>query len=206
VYHTTFEKRVACTADQSMGWKKFTLNSAFHFFKYYRDSAASTRVDMIPEGLNVFQRKNQAASGYIELTRLIIGEGYKIDPTSGVVNKVIPNEKYGSLEIAFRAGREYYYNAAAAQFLKSSFNGNTAVSMTFTKENGYNLVTLSDSPDQDFIVRALGYTLSASSVMNKNITLKMEYYHIKTSSQYNSLWSTLEKEQGLRTRAEFQFG
>ncbi len=205
-YHTTFEKRVACTVDQSVGWKKFTLNSAFHFFKYYRDQSVSINPDLVPEGINVFQRKNQASSGYVELTRLIIGEGYQIDPSCGVVNQVLPHDKYGSVEIAFRAGREYYYNAAAAQFLKNSFNSNSAVPMTFTKEDGYNLITLSENSDQDVIVRALGYTISTSYVMNRNIALKAEYYHIKTSSKANSIWTTLEKEEGLRVRSEFQFG
>jgi len=206
VYHNTFEKRLALTVDQSMGWGKYTFNTAFHFFKYYRDVSASSDKSSVPAGINAYQSKNQASSGYIEITRLLMGEGYKIDPACGVVNKIIPNEKNGSVEVALRVGREYYYNAAAAQFLKDAFNDNDAVPLTFTSKTGYNLVSIgADEIETDFCVKAIGYTLSAAYVMNKNIAFKTEYYQVKTSSRANGIVTTLEKEQGVRVRSEYTF-
>ncbi len=204
-YHTTFEKRIAGTIDHSFGWKNFVINSAYHYFKYYRDNESSIAKTSVPADLNVFQRKNQASSGYLELSGLVVGDRYQINPSSGVVNKIIPDTNYGSLEVAMRFGYEYYYNAAAAQFIKNSFSSSPAVPFSFSKDPGYNLATITQDLEEDFIVRVKGWTFATSYAVNPSICLKGEYYHLKTSSKVNGIWTTLEKEQGLRFRSEFSF-
>jgi len=206
-YYSTFEKRLAVTTDQSIAWRRLSLNVAGHYFKYRRnnDPAVSSAKNIIPSDVYVFQKKNHAISGYVELTALLVGEGYRIDPNTAVANRITPNAKYGSLEIALRVGREYYYNMAAAQFLNSSFNGTNGLPMTFSRADGYNYVSIDPASQSDIIVRVKGYTVSTSYMPNDNIAFKAEYYDTKTSVKSNTLWTTLEKEEGIRLRTEFSF-
>jgi hypothetical protein len=199
---STFNKRIALTGDTSFGYKRLCVNTAAHYFNYARDHAVSSPLSALTSGSNGFQHKNYAMSGYIEILGLLVGEKYDIDPSVGVVNKVIyaPNE--GALEIALRVGAERYHNFAAANFVKNAFS---SVPYTYTKNIGYNAVALTASIDDSFAVGYSGYTIHATYYMNKNILFKTEFYDNKTHLRTASNWTTLETEQGLRLRSEFNF-
>jgi hypothetical protein len=206
-YWSSFEKRLALTADNSIARDRFCLNTAIHYFNYYRDLTTSTPTASIASTLNAFQHKNHAFSSYAELIGLVIGNGYAIDPSVGVVNKIIfNNESDCALEIALRVGNERYYNFAAANFLKGAFSSPTVPSFpyTYTKNDGYNAIALTSLNDV-FVASYQGYTLHATYYMTKNILLKAEFYDAKTAMKVASVWTTLEKEQGLRLRSEVSF-
>lgn len=210
---SAFDSRYAVTLDHSFGTQYATLNVAYHHFKYQRESDAkvSTPISDIPAGTNVFQRKNMANSGYIELTYLLIGKGYSMNKDHGVVADIELSDSYGALEIAARAGTESYFNAAAAQYLGSAYNEETTVPFTFSKKDGYNLVLINPTEmtngthGADFHVRLNGFSFHVNYKMNKNITFKAEYYNQKVDVIGVTANTTLEKREGVRLRSEYSF-
>lgn len=205
VYFTTFQKRLALTADTSIGTNKIILNSALHYFNYMVDNEHSS-TDYTAS--NIFQNKNYARSGYVELCGLIIGQGYSIDSKSGVISQIKLDEQHGALELALRVGSEHYYNFAAANMIQGAFNGSSAVPFTRTSADGYNLYSMNAAFTDDYYeVTYSGYTVHAGYYPVKNILFKAEYYNTKTEALDVStqVWTDLEIEQGVKFRSEFSF-
>lgn len=210
---SVFDSRYALTIDQSFGNRYMTFNVAFQHFNYQRenDVKVSTPDSEIPEGVNVFQTKNTANAGYVELTYLLLGKGYKMNKDHGTVSTIELHETSGALELAARVGVESYFNAAAAQYLGSAYNSNPAVPYELQKKSGYNLVVINPEQMTDgshgpaFQIRAPGFSLHVNYQMNRNIAFKAEYYHQKIELVGATTNTTLEKRQGVRMRSEYSF-
>jgi hypothetical protein len=210
---STFENRYALTIDQSIGTKRAVLNIGLQHFGYQRESSAkeSTPVSSIAAGVNVFQAQNMANSAYVEMTYLIIGERYEMNKKYGVISDIVPSQTHGSLELAARAGSEWYYNAASAEYLGSAYNTNNAVPFEVIKGSGYNNVVInpalmtSQTGGGNFCIKAPGYSIHLNYAPDKNITYIAEYYHQKVIAVGQTSNTTLETREGLRLRSEYSF-
>jgi hypothetical protein len=205
VYFTTFQKRLALTADSSIGTNRVILNSAVHYFNYMIDNEHSSTNYTAS---NIFQNKNYARSGYVEVCTLVLGQGYGIDAQSGVISQIKLDPNQGALELALRLGSEHYYNFAAANMIQGAFNGNAAVPFTRTSTDGYNLYSMNPAFNNEYYeVTYSGYTVHAGYYPVKNILFKAEYYSTKTDSLDVStqVWTRLETEEGIKFRSEFSF-
>lgn len=210
---SAFENRYAVTVDQSIGSQYATLNLGLQHMNYEREnnSAVSTPMSSIADGINAFQTKNIANSGYAEVTYLLVGTGYSMNKDYGVINNPGLTKQFGALELAVRYGVASYFNAAAAQYLNKGYNSSAAVPFVFTKKTGYNIAVIDPTlmtnsiNDEDFHVMVSGFSVDVNYFMNENIKYKVEYYNSKVQVRADAGNTTLEKRQGVKVRAEYSF-